>query len=263
MHEVCVDGFSEEDKVYLSLGLRVFGCSPTLRNCTSDIRRIEDKFVVETSSGKVVLCSSRDLDCTVIVNKREEDMYVHLLYSDDKIVEGYITEKPIDIRVATGMTVCLLQRGYGVRETLRRVFSVLSLGGGDPFEYLQIILSEYNCFTRLLAGLERLLSNRTLLEKIMENYLLMGCRALGKTVYSIGLYGSPKTPLIDTVKRYSVEVHSEYGIFSEEESFVCFQRSMERENVESYGFRVKEFNGLNCITGKDLVKILILLEKIY
>jgi len=258
--EICIEGFDLDKSIMLSTGSTLFNCKPVTRNCTPNIIVLDDRIVLKHGGMEVSICSG--LDCVVSLNNPKDQLYIHYLILDNDIVEGYITSQPINPYLFTGAFDCLLSSGLDLRTGFSKTMDVLSIGGGNPFNYFRIIVSEHYCFNRLIDSVERLVGNRELLDKIDSGIIVIGCRCLGNSIYQTKIYLDGQNPIIGFVNRLNVEIYSEYKVFDEESSYICLE-NIPIDIVEKYGYIVKNMDRLKCVLEKDPVKLVVLLEKIY
>ncbi|OYT37354.1 MAG: hypothetical protein B6U89_07445 [Desulfurococcales archaeon ex4484_58] len=261
--QVCIEGLDINDQIYLSIGLYILDCKPRISGCKPNIRFEDGSFIVSHNELDYRICVSRMDDCTVSLNNIKDNLYLHLLLSNRDIVEGYLTENRIDPRIFTGLFTCLIERGYSVKESFIRSMNILSIGSGNPFGYFERIVSEHYCFNRLLDAVDRLTNDLELLDRLIFDELLIGCRGVGETIYLTRIYRGKPAPLIGFVEKLNTRIHREYNVFSEGSSFICLDRIDKKDVATSYGYSIKELEKMECIVGEDPVKLVILLEKLY
>ncbi len=259
-NKICISGYGLDETVYLAIGLYFAGCSPIYRDCESFIRDRRDKLVLTYNGRELSICSG---ECDISINNYRNGVYMHLLTIDgEKIVEGYITDNAVNKYILAGMIYCYLSRGYDLYKAFNESMKIFSIGKGDPFNYFQKVLNEYNGFNRLLDALERLVNNRELLRKTGSEKILLGFRSIDDKIYDTMVYNRNGEIFTSRINRIDLKIYSEYEIFNNGEAFICMEKRIS-ENIDKYeGYRVTSFKELECIVSNDPVKIIILLEKI-
>jgi hypothetical protein len=270
LRNIGFQGFSIQDLIYLSIGVFSAGCKPVLESYSYNILInnrnkyieiiIEDKIVGKIYHG----IQPKDVNEGIVLNDVRGQLYIHYMIHEGKSFEGYITEVPIDHRIFTGYYACLLTQGIDCIEAFRKVMSILSKGGGNPYRYFEIVSSEYEMLHRLYAALDRIMKNNNLLSNIIEkDKLIMGVRGLGDYVYVTTIlqidYGFTNT----CIKPFNIKTYKEYEWVEKSTAFIC-GLSNEQVNFlrEKYGSRTyQNEKGYLCILSNDPVRLVILLEK--
>ncbi len=265
---VCIEGLSCSDASRYIVGLYAGGCIPSVGDCSYRDVFDEDKIVVRYGGGEIVI-SEGEIDEGVWINKRVGDKYIHRYLHGGRVRTAYMTSEQIDKYVLAGTVKCLLWRGMELSKAVDEALKILALGGGNPFNYLRRIMVEYECYMRVLNSIDRLYSEKEVIERFMgERGIIIGCKPIqAPNLYIASIHRVGDQYIKSVVKPISVELRSEYRkILGEGEGgFICMDHVFDKEvrdEIESYGFKVRVFDSRNCIIGVDPVKIVILLEKI-
>ena len=259
---MCIEDLPVDDKIVVSSGLYLYQCKPVLDKCRSQITVSDHGYVILYGDKKITVCSG-DEDCSISLNVKMGDRYIHKL-GGDEIIESYITTHEIDPRLVAGMITCLLVKGYDLVEAFNKVLKLIVSGEGDPYVYIDRVLSEHEYIHRLFKGLDHLASDHEILKMIGSDKILLGCKPHDHRIYVVSIYGSWDNPLIDRVRFYDIDEYCEYRLLPKS-CFICLEDISEdkRKNIEELGYKIVDIGILNCIVGEDLINLLLLIKKIY
>jgi hypothetical protein len=265
-------GFNIQDLIYLSIGVFSAGCKPVMEsygfNTLINNRGEYIEVIVEDEiAGRIYHgVEPKNVSEGIVLNNIRGQLYIHYMIHDGRYSEGYLTEIPIDHRIFTGYYACLLAQGMNCVEAFRRVMSIMSRGGGNPYRYYEIVSSEYEMLHRLYAALDRIMGNNDLLSNVMEgDKLVIGVRGLGDYVYVTNILRLDYGFMNNCIKPFNTKTYKEYEWVDENTAFIC---GLNNDSIsflrEKYGLRTyRDEKGYLCILENDPVRLVILLEKYY
>ncbi|ADI31756.1 hypothetical protein [Staphylothermus hellenicus] len=258
--------FNIEDIIYLSIGVFIGGCKPSVSSGSEPelvlVKKNNGIAIIRESNELSIIYEGINASTGIMLNQKHGEIYMHTLNIGNERVEGYLTRSKIDPRIFAGLYACMIGKGSDQRKAFLEVMDILALGEGDPFKYMKIVISEHRVFHRLNNALNRLFKNEELLRKIMNNKLIIGGRSLGDTVYVSAIIKAGHGFVRECVEPVSINTYKEYEWVQPNQFFICGLLDEIVKFCSKYGFekRVDPYMG-NCIIGNDAVRLVILLEK--
>jgi len=262
VRSVCIDKHSLSDRVKLAIGLAVFGCEAALEGCEPEITAGEGAYRVSAGGREAKICWERDVECDIVINQHQRGLYIHMLTTREPR-RAYITAHNVDSRVFAGMLACLLSTGMDLESAFDKVMEILAMSP-NPFEYLKLVLEENSSINRLIDSLDRLVKNQSIIAKIAGNILVLGVKPCERRAYIVKIYTGLRAPVVSPIERIDPNIHGEYSSIPPGSGFLCSDKPLtwiDRE-VTRVGYSFAEVNGFSCIVAGDVMRIVILLEKL-
>ncbi len=260
-NRLCCRGLEISELLFFGIGALMFDCMVEVEKCENSYVEFEgNQAKINLGDKTIIVCSGKCVG-DVVLNRKINDYYVHLLYDRDRNrqVDAFMTTDRIELPLFVGALFCLLKReNLGLRDAFNRALAPLIVSGNNPFKYYRLVESEYNCLMRILNAVNRLVSRKALLEKMLDDFgdIVIACRGLGERILVSKIVASYPEPLV--VGPWVTIDKELREIIKQGSSILCMPR---KSTGLEEKFHLLRYRYYMCISGKDPVKILIDLEK--
>lgn len=251
--KLCVESFTQAEASDLNFALSIADCVSTVEKCDTSLKRVEEGFLIQSGSKRLKICSGGSDKCDVKLNNQVETGFIHYIINNG-VKFSYVTEKPIDLNMFTGIMSCFLAKKWDAVKAFNETMVFFTIGGGDLYEAIRRAIKQTFLMDNLLLNVEKIESNAVPLGKIGVKEVLIGARFVDKVVLyrfsldSYGLVGLRIETLLNSNPFQKIPPNND---------FLCFKEV--DVDFAKYGYSTIAIGEYRCVFGDEIYGALNLL----